>query len=89
MKIKKLKGHNNRLAIKIIESEKKEDSLLFVPENFSEEDRHVVCQFLDPLVGATHCLAEKHLVEVVKIYDESYTFISNHAIVCTWEEGKK
>ena len=57
----------------------------FVPDDFSEEERHAVCQFLDP-GKATHCLVEKHLVEVVKIYDEVYTFVSDHAIVCTWEE---
>ena len=85
MQIKNLRGHNGRLIVKIIETNKKEDSFLFVPDDFSEEERYVVCQFLDP-EKATHCLVEKHLVEIVKIYDEVHTVVSDHAIVCTWEE---
>jgi hypothetical protein len=85
MPLKNLKGHNSRFVVKLVEDEEKEQSLLFVPDDFTEEDRYVVCELVDSPT-ATHCLAEKHLVETVKIYGETHTFVSNHAIVCTWEE---
>ena len=76
MPLKNLKGNNNRFIVKLVE---------FVPDDFTEEDRYVVCELVDSPT-ATHCLVEKHLVETVKIYGETHTFVSNHSIVCTWEE---
>jgi len=90
MAAKVLKGYNNRYLVNLVEDEEKEESLLLIPEDFSEQSQHTVCQFVgerpDKCGTATHCLAESHLLETVKIDSETHTFVSEHAILCIWEE---
>jgi|GEM_PF-3870508 len=93
MAIEDLRGYNNRYLVKLIEDEEEEggEGLLLIPDDFSEQSQYAPCRFLGGRPSghgtATHCLVEAHLLEAVKVNNEALTFVSDHAIVCTWKES--
>jgi len=84
-----MKPYNKRLMLKIVDNERSdEDRILFVPDDYKEEERYKLCGVLEVSDDISFlwpfAVIESHLIESVEVSGETYHFapVSAVAMVC-------